>query len=384
MRIVLGKKMKRIICLIAVFLLSASFASADRYLEASFTFPENRIETIDLYEQNNQITAVSTLIPEYALITDHSVFSGLSLFYSICSLNPGTTHESIQKTDKHLRDMIEQYLTDPVQGVYSGELFENAGSVRTVRFQLSDFFTSVINTLDSSDEPFAVICNAALSSVLLSLQQTESLQEPSLEIKIYDNWRYISAMLFNQEQVIMTVSSDLSTEDTKRILICYSENGRYYFRDVLIKEDNENFTLTASLRSGKESSYQPIMKEKPLTAVQLNVTNERFELEMHGNGLSEPLIANGATSVLSSSEAQLTAGIFINNHHEQAIKLRVNLFQMARPVNFSDKEMINLSDQTENAGFTITAFSKATELAAEMIPTLPVDYQKLLIKLLYP
>ncbi|MBR3332829.1 MAG: hypothetical protein IKG23_00900 [Clostridia bacterium] len=214
--------------------------------------------------------------------------------------------------------------------------------------------------------------------------EAESGQELFLDIRIYDSWKYISALLFKNEQAIMTISSDLSSENAKRILICYSEYGRHYYRDILIKDDQDAFTLTASLRSGSESTYQRMITEMPLTAVLLTVTNERFDLELYGNGLSEPLMATGKTAAQENGEAQLTAKIYINHHDEQAINITINLSQMARAAGFSDKEIIHLSDQTENAGFIITAVSKATELAAEMIPTLPDEYQKLMIKLLYP
>ncbi len=379
--------MKKFICLIVAFMLSVACSYADQYLDASFSFSglsENRIETIDLYEQGNTITAVSTLVPEYALITDQSMRSSLTLFHSICSLNPGVISENVQKADKTIRNIIEQYLSDPVPGVYSGELFENAGSVRTVRLRLSDLLTYIINTLDSTNEPFIAICKAELSSLLRSLPHTDSGHEMIIDIKIYDDWQYMSALLYDHEQAIMTISSDLSTASAKRILICSNENGRYYFRDVLIKEDHETITLTASLRSGNESTYQQKMSDNPLTAAILTVTNERFDLEISGNGLSEPIMATGKTAAQDNGEAQLTAKVFINNHDAQAIDICVNLSQMARPISFSDKEIINLSDQTENTGFIITALSKATELVAEIIPALPDDYQKMMIQLIYP
>ena len=379
--------MRRVICLIIVFMLYAVCASADRYLDASFSFSglsDNRIETIDLYEQGDMITAVSTLIPEYAVIDDQSEYTLLSLFHSICSVNPGTVRESIQKADKQARDMIEEYLTDPVPGIYSGELFEKAISVRTARFQLSDFLTFSINTLEKSDGPFIALCKSAFSSLLRSLKQTESAQEMFMEIRIYDNWQYISALLYNQGQAIMTISSDLSSANEKRILICHRESGRYYFRDILIKDDNEAMMITAALRSGSQGTYQQIMMEKPIAAAMLTVTNEKFDLEIKGNGLSEPLMATGKTAAQDNGEAQLAASVFIKNHDEQAIDICISLSQMARSVNFSDKEMIHLSDQNENAGFVITAVSRATELAAEIIPALPDEYRKLMIKLLYP
>ena len=204
--------MKRIICWIIALMLPAACASADRYLEASFSFPglsDHRLETIDLYEQDYQITAVSTLLPDYAVISDQAMYSALSVFHSVCSMSPGTTRESVQKTDKQVRDMIEQYLSDPVTGVYSGELFENALSVRTARIQLSDFFSYITNTLDSSEEPFIVVCKAVLSSIMNPLLQTEEGQQLFIEINVFDNWQYMSAILFNREQAVMTVSSDL-------------------------------------------------------------------------------------------------------------------------------------------------------------------------------
>ena len=105
---------------------------------------------------------------------------------------------------------------------------------------------------------------------------------------------------------------------------------------------------------------------------------------MYGNGLSKPLTAAGTTSAQENGEAQLNAAVFVKDHDDQAINLCINLSQMARPVSFSDKEIISLSEIKENAGFTIAAASKATELAAEIMPTLPDEYQKLLFKLLYP
>ena len=378
--------MKKIICLIIALLLPVACASADSYLEASFSFSGssgNRIETIDLYEQENQIAAVSTLIPEYAVIIDQMTGFSLSLFHSICSLNPVIIRDNVQKADSKIRDMIGEYMSDPVPGAYSGELFENAASVRTARFQLYDFLTSAINTLDSTDEPFTDVCKAVLSSLMGSLQQTSD-SELFLEIKIYDNWQYVSAMLFDHEQAVMIISSDLSMVNTKRILVSYRENERNYFRDMLIKDDYDAITVTSSLRSGTDCTYQRIMNETPLTTALLTLTNEQFNLKMYGNGLSEPLTATGKTTVQENGEAQMTANLVINNHDAQEFNISINLSQMARPVYFSDKETIYLSDQTENAGLIITAASKETELAAEIIPTLPDEYQKLLIKWLYP
>ena len=131
-------------------MLPAACTSAEQYLEASFSFSgisDNRIETIDLDEQDQKITAVSTLTPEYAVMTDQTMYTSLSLFHSICSMNPENTRECIEKTDKQIRDKIEQLLSDPVPGVYSGELFENAGSVRTVRLQFTDFITYISSQL---------------------------------------------------------------------------------------------------------------------------------------------------------------------------------------------------------------------------------------------
>ena len=89
----------------------------------------------------------------------------------------------------------------------------------------------------------------------------------------------MSALLFDHEQAIMTISSDLSMASAKRFLICSSENGRNYFRDVLIKEDKETITLTASLRSGNESTYQQVITGNPLAAAILTVNDECFDLE---------------------------------------------------------------------------------------------------------
>ena len=379
--------MKRIICWIIAFILPAACASADRYLEASFSFTglsDNRIETIDLYEQDDQITTVSTLIPEYAVIIDQSMNLSLSLFHSICSVDPGAARENVRKADQTVREMIEKYLSDPVPGVYSGELFENASSVRTARFQLSDFMTIIINALDPSDDPFFIACTEVFTSVRRSLKQAEPEQEPYMELKVFDNWEAMSALLFDREQAIMAISFDHSSGNEKKILISYSENGRYYFRDILIKDDNDTITITSSLKSGTENTYQRTKTNIPLTAAQLTVKKEHFDLEMYGNGLSEPLIATGTTASDDNGDALLNAKVYIKEHDAQAINICISLSQMARPVNFSDKEMISISDQTDNAGFIISAASKATELAAEIIPTLPDEYQKMMIKLLYP
>ena len=94
--------MKKALCILtAVLCLVGGNAFADRHLEAQLAFSgtmEGQIVSFDLYDQEGSLTAVSSLLPETAVVLCATDTSDL-LASSFCYLQPDTIIGLRQKTE---------------------------------------------------------------------------------------------------------------------------------------------------------------------------------------------------------------------------------------------------------------------------------------------
>ena len=105
---------------------------------------------------------------------------------------------------------------------------------------------------------------------------------------------------------------------------------------------------------------------------------------LSSGALSNPLYISG-TSAGQENQASINATVRINGpEKEESISVSLILEPLSRPVSVSDKQIIDMTDEKENAVIPLTAASNAALLAAEILPAFPENYQKLIMKLIYP
>ena len=375
--------MRKVFCLLIILvILNPASVCADQHMEVSCTvrgLSNDRDETADLYEQEGKIIAVSTLFPEYAVEIKKETTDGLSFFHTLCSLTPDMFGENKKTFERLIRSWIEQHLSDPVYGIYSGELFNEASVIQHAQFPLSKMAeylrNSTIEGIPSGN------CIISLISEYIRLFFGE--KELLLSLRCYDNWRYISVNISENDNVIMTISADLAAEE-EHYLIGYREEGNNVFRRITISEAEKNVTIISSYWSGKESSYLNVSHQNPLFTEKFVLSNWLKIYELDADSLSEPLIISGISSAEEDGQANMDIQVSINKHEQELISISINFEPLIREVSFSDKKSILPSDEKEYTLFSLAVAANIQELVAEIIPSIPIDYQRMLLTLLYP
>ena len=382
--------MKKIICILVIAVLMAgSAAYADQHLEMICCFSgatEKTNVSYDLYEQEEQIIAVSTLFPDYAAVIPKGEGCSLSSVNSFLSLTPEMMIDLQNTADSMIITYLESRLSVPENGVYAGELFTDANTRRTAEFPLSD----LTGFLQEDTYNHVSGGSASLLSILAgvigdSLKQREII----LSVQSFNQEQFLSCSITEQNQVIMTVSIDRSQRNERRILIGYREDGLYCYRDVDIKNEQNHIDVRSAFRTGSASSYQRAAEEEPLFTEETILTGEKdepiaFQYMLSSGVLSSPMYISG-TFAGQENQASLNATVRINGpEKEESISVSLILEPLSRPVSVSDKKTIDMTDEKENAIIPLTAASNAALLAAEILPAFPENYQKLIMKLIYP
>ena len=374
--------MKKIFCLLIILiqLISVS-AYADQHLEISCTIRgayEDKIITADLYEQAGEIIAVSSLLPDYAVQFAKENNETLSYISTLCLVNPEQVLEIVEIIDNIIRPWIEQQLSDPDYGIYSGELFDNAYILRCAQFPLSKLTEQIMNFTIQGKETDNIILSLLVEYTRYFFKN----QDVLLSVQCYDEWKYITVNISDDDHIIMTISADLSDEQIK-LLIGYKEDGRYIYRNISIQKEKTSIIIISSYRSGKETSYQSISRQRPLFTEKLTLSNWLKIYELDAESLSEPLIIYGATSNQTNGEVHMGIQAQISGHEKEIISASVNLENLMRNVSYTDKTIIQATNEQQYTVMLLTAASNLQELAAEISPSLPAEYQRLLLKLLY-
>ena len=382
--------MKKIFCLLAIIAMMTSVSAyADQHMEMTCKFngPDyGRTESIDLFEQDNRIIAVSTLFPEYAVEIGQDIINSLSGFNIICSISPEKIYEKKTVINNLFHSWIERKLSDRVYGIYAGELFDYAAVMRYAEVHLSELSGIIRDAVAGETAPDTDKFRKDIYSFIADLFEDRT-EDMDLKISIasYDEGRYVSAMIMNNEDVKTILSADFSDENETRLLIGYREEGRYYFRDIsILYSGKKDITITSSLRSGEESSYHNLSGNRPLFTETLILSDDMNRYELKTDSVSEPLIVSGTASVRDNGQAGMNAIVRIGDQDRGILDISIDLENMARPVSLTDKQVVHLTDNKVNAEVKESVSTHIMLLAAEIIPTLPADYQKMMITWMYP
>lgn len=384
--------MKRIICAAVIIILAAcSSASADFHLEMQCNFPgsaETISASLDLYEQQNRILAVSSLFPEYAVEIPPTPASPLTLLSAILSLHVPDIMDLFEISDSMLNAFTEPLLSEPVKGFYAGNLFARASAMQSAEFQLSDLKNYCLGRIEAlkSNGISSEAVNQILAAASDRSGQTSEEKELKAVIQCFDG-RYISCRITKQGSTVLTVSYDRSSKDQKRLLFGYCENSLNCYRDISVIPSQDSVLFRTSYYCGENTSYIRLAENRPLFEETLIIADNekdpvRYTLE--SGSLKEPFSVS--CSLISPEDGTLTlfAKGQIGSRDDPAAMARITVEPLLRPVAFTDKTTVSLSDENENSRLRLTAASNAALLAAEILPALPNEYQTLILKLLYP
>ena len=103
---------------------------------------------------------------------------------------------------------------------------------------------------------------------------------------------------------------------------------------------------------------------------------------MHWNRsrkLKNPVIMIGKISSQETGRAGIDADAYIRGHEADTLRVTVNTDAQDSGEDLSGRQVVRMDRNKENAGIRLSAVSGLTLLAAEILPTLPEEYQKMIV-----
>lgn len=385
--------MKRIFCaLSALIWLFCSAAAADGHLGIDGSFAgsaEGTYVTFDLYEQDGQTTAVSSVLSDIAVVPDltegRSVLSECSAFLF---LRPDMIRTLISTADGIFEDWLSKQTHEQAYGAYSGSLFDHASSVSSCAFPLS----GLIRHLRESSAPLSVTEDDSNSVGRIIAYFADRMQEfsgkddPVLIVRDYDQGAYRTILVTENEGIMMTLSFDRTEEQRIRMLASYKENGRYCFISREISADQ----ITADLISTIYVSGNPYRSadETPLFRHAFRMTDEgesgcSFQCAVEAEGIREPLNIRGNVQTQKDGSAEVRASAGIEGNEYDILRFSLYTETLNRPVSFADKKIRHPGIMEENAEIRLESFSGLMALAAEIYTELPADYREQLNRIVF-
>ena len=380
--------------LVIVIFLTGAAANADQHLEAKCEFyglTDSRIVTLDLYELQGEITAVSSLFPEFAVKLDKQMHIPVNLFGIICKLDSKTAAAVVKQIDSYAYSWLDTQLSAPVKGVYAGDLFDIAGSVRCAEVSLSAF-TEGLRQIASEQSESADADQVCLDiiDIFASLDPPDGNDHHlCLSIQEYDNGDYDVVRIMDGNNVVMTISVDRSDERARKMLIAYRQEGRYCFRECSFGSEHDQFVFRSNMRTSASSSFRTAAEKSPLFESSLTITDKKesvagFQYMLKSGTLNTPLIITGQAESPEEKISSVSGHVSIDSQKTELLLISVMSEPIIRPVSFDDKALIAYEDGTGNSVISMAVASASLEVAAWLMPCLPNDYQEMMRKMISP
>lgn len=388
--------MKKIICILIIIISCiCSTAVGDTHIGIQGTVLSENTDNhksvlFDIFRYDEgTILTTSSLTPDHVIRNSDEY---QNLYHSINMLF-GLTPEKIalftEKFDEIYREWLNTRYTVLSEGVYTGTLFGKASTVCVAEYMLSDLTQFIKNHYSDDAESgyriqsTAESCNMLMDCFTCFAESLSAEYNPLVRMKSYDEGRYITYELLQQDQVILIMSLDYSKENAKRILITHKENNRYYFRDVYVRYDRGAFDLLNRLYGGNSPFYENLFQEDLIIC-------EHFSLVPGDLGCSftydcENDKADKIVSAAGSiSSEKMEAGIFLQNSKSENIILSASKDDVHMTENTSDtSKVLDNNNVSDNNEYRIAFMSGLSFFLAEAVPMLPVSSQKLLYLMLF-
>ena len=387
--------MRRLFCIASAFIfLLCSGAVADGHLCADCSFTgslEGRYIYFDLYEQDGHTICVSSLFPEIAAIPDMNDGSSCFTDYSaFACIHPETFVRIVQISEAFIAECFNSRRCQSSYGLFSGSLFEYASSMKSCSFSLrefsfclQDYIQKMISLKEQHDQDMVVCYMLARFADLIHRIDNES--DYMIYANNYDDGKYLTFQLTHHDEIMMSISLDISAENEKKLLISYRENGRYCFINLAITAEDRNTVLNSSFITSATSVMQPGMA--PLFRESFIIDEESdsfisFQYIFEAESLKKKLYITGKTNTADAASPGINASVHIEGNENEQMNISLYTEAMNRSISFSDKRILHLNKPTERTEFQLAVSSGIMSLAAGIYPALPDDYQRILTALL--
>ena len=382
-----------LIVLIIIIATSTGYAAGNGHISLQGSYSDSsgeRIVSADLYEQQQEVIAVSTLFPEMAVKINRQnqdLFQMIPEFISF--IQPDRLQAMILKSDSLLTEWLKGQDGAESGGIYAGDVFDHAGKEWSCIFPLNEFIDYFFSDLKDSPEYHGMSGEKDL--VFNTCHETIKKGADDLDLQViarkYEDGTYDVLSIMAREGILATVSIDRSQEKKLRTLIGYKTEGRYYYRDLNFMWETNSFSVETALYSGIESSYRSLAQQQPLFSETLEIipagdSGLSVKATFKTRTLTAPLIITGSVYEAADGYAQIDFHAVPSDHNDQQVHIYAFMEEQIRPVAFTDKRITDLLDENDSDIFLKEINSGFTALITDIIPKLPVDYQRLIVNMI--
>lgn len=372
---------RKFMVLFLIIVFSAGTALAqDVHLEIELTLQKPDDEKTlsgSILEREQDLLVFSGIFPEYA-VSVPGKFDFNSLFHSF--------EENFTLFIPSFSDIADEnkILTQGsrIDGVYSGDLFEEAKTVQTGFISVSDLMTLIRSFSGYKDSG----SSRDLLNVLLPGTAAEELNDALIEYSLFDNGKYLTLNVIKDNATIATISFDFSISKRIEILLGYAEEGKNYYLDTEVKETAENSVKiqSALYADAWKKGYRDARNNKAVleTTCSFVLLPELHEILINGmfvpsNGL-ESMMFRGTMSATKAPD--LTMEFHFSGAEDN--RLIVGIRSAENASDPADKTIVSLEEIRVGQGmnqFTNEISLNFLPFYTALIQALPDGYQKLFV-----
>ena len=342
---------------LSLFLLTGSaFAQEDsiRIVLGTHQNDTDSVFTVDFSSEENTVTITSDLFPSYELAMDSPGRLGnldsVPFFpFPVLLQNPFTPA------------FLSRPGTEEQTGFFSGELFEDARTVRSGSCSIDEFL-QIYSSSDSSE------MNAPAAAEMKAAAGLLGLSDVLVNYRIFDEGKYVSLTGTKDGSTLFTLSFDYTDAGSTVILWGYAEGGRNYYWLLNAESVSENrMHLNTALYADKtKSGFRSVKTNPPVLTESWDFSLSDGFGELSFSGTVQPsdnLDPIFVTGSLSSSDSQiLKAEARIGENTDSFVFLNIG---KNNPETSADKRIrIALDDTPDDE----TALSLTNELTDNIMP----------------
>lgn len=381
----------RIICFFLAFLLILPIsASAGSHLQfsASFSSPETDDFNAELYFHDNCCDFYSSLFDHSGYRITLPDWSEQYFPFSIQS-----TQDSIPSVSLMIKSFFSFLFTgtsyETRTGSFSGDLFETAHSLNEIEMTYHDFAAAIEGFCSSAGLSDHHVSAILFRTLLLSFGNEPSAQNQKYLIRSFDDEKYgVIEIIRDHDETIMTVSADLSSPDGFRMLFSHSENRINVFRFFSLVSDDERTEIGLFHYLGASPSFRSVQPDKPLLSEKLNIgksadNKQIFDYTMTPQIPEIPFHISGSFSYDGDEKISAEGVAFFNDQNDAFSTVCVIIDDQLPEQSLTDLKEADLSGTAGASDFCLQLYSRLLTFTASFLPSLPIEYQKLLNRLIY-
>ena len=366
--------------LLVMTLMTGCAAAGDYHLDLQFVVHQGNEDTAVTAEailRGHEIQFISGLFPSYILALE---YNNAELMQKIASPAEPFDFFAMPSFRKILSAFSTAVQAETVNGLFTGDLFDEAHTMTSGTFSPEEFFDRIIKTADpgyvsGSDE------QQGAGEGILSGTGLQQLSDIMIRYSIYDQGDYLTLNGVLGDKTVFTLSCDLTEQNSVKYVLGYPDNGKNYYSisEFKVVSDREISISSAMISDRNKLGYRTVMNNSPVLKENwtLRLSQDRKEISFNGeiipgNG-KKPAEITG--SISTENRPTLLARIGFRDWTESWFTLAVTLDNTQLNTESLKVVSLNSADENQSQEFAGEVVRNATAFLARLMQALPEEYR---------